>query len=122
MAEFVLRMIHQVALDRPPEVFGAAGVMKFPHGTPMHAIQFLPILAWLLRKLRAEEGKRIQAVAGALASVLAFTAFSLLQTFTGHARFDLGWLSGIVLIVSTASMLVPVWIGVSHAAGMTERA
>jgi hypothetical protein len=113
---------HQVTLDRPPEVFGDAGVMKFPHGTPMHAIQFLPILAWLLRKLQAEEKRRIQAVAGALASVLALTAFSLLQTFTGHARFDFGWLSGLVLAVSVTVMLIPVWIGFSQAARTLWRA
>jgi hypothetical protein len=106
---------HQVSLGRPPEVFGAAGVMKFPHGTPMHAIQFLPMLTWVLRKVRVEEGRRIQAVAGALASVLLFTAYSMLQTFTGRARFDLWWLSAVLLVASAIFLLVPTCLSVRQA-------
>jgi hypothetical protein len=113
---------HQVSLGRAPEIFGAAGVMKFPHGTPMHAIQFLPILAWLLRMLRVADNRRFQAIASALASVIAFTAFSLMQTFMGRARFDLVWSSGFVLTVSVILLLVPVCIGVSHAARVSRRA
>jgi hypothetical protein len=106
---------HQVTLGRPPEIFGAAGVMKFPHGTPMHAIQFLPMLTWVLRKVRVEEGRRIQAVAGALASVLLFTAYSMLQTFTGRARFDLWWLSAVLLVASAIFLLVPTCLSVRQA-------
>jgi hypothetical protein len=104
----------QVALGQPPEMFGSAGVMKFPHGVPMHAIQFLPLLTWFLHKLKVPENDRIRAVAGALGSVLAFTIFSLLQTFTGRARFEFWWMSGLVLFGSVALLLVPVCIGISH--------
>lgn len=31
---------------RPPEIFGMAGVVKFPHGVVIHAIQWLPFIAW----------------------------------------------------------------------------
>jgi hypothetical protein len=106
---------HQVAAGRSPEIYGAAGVMKFPHGVPMHAIQFIPILAWLLRKTGAAESRRTRAVAFAIASASAFTAFSLLQTFSGRGRFEFWWLSAAVLVGSVVLLLVPVWVGLAGA-------
>lgn len=100
---------HQIAQGRPPETFGAAGVMKFPHGAPMHAIQVLPVLAWLLARLGVPEQLRTTAVAFVLGSTVAFTAFSLLQTLTGRARFETWWLSAGVLWLSAWLLLFPVW-------------
>jgi hypothetical protein len=37
---------------QPPEVWGRAGVLKYPHGAVLHAIQALPLLAVLLHKFR----------------------------------------------------------------------
>jgi hypothetical protein len=91
---------YRVAMGYAPEIFGAAGVMKFPHGMPIHAIQYLPVLSWLLRKLGLEAPDRRFAIGCALASIVSFTAFSLLQTFTGRARFDVTLLSGSLLVVS----------------------
>lgn len=107
---------YQLALGRPPETFGAAGVMKFPHGAPMHAIQLLPILAWLLWALGAPLPWRVLAVRYALAATVAFTAFCLLQTFSGRARFELSWSSAVVLLTSAALMAVPAWAVVRGAA------
>ncbi len=98
----------QQALGQPPGIYGDAGVMKFPHGMPIHAIQYLPMVAWSLKRLGANEGQRYQAVGFTLASVIAFTIFSLLQTFTGRARFDIWWLSGLWLIASFIFLSVPV--------------
>lgn len=74
--------------------------MKFPHGMPIHAIQYLPITAWIFRKLGASEQQRLVAVKVMLKSVIAFTLFSMLQTFTGRGRFEWWWLSAVVLIVA----------------------
>ncbi len=41
-----------LAAGKRPEVWGPAGVLKYPHGAALHAIQTLPILSWLLHKLR----------------------------------------------------------------------
>lgn len=106
---------HQMAAGRSPEQFGAAGVMKFPHGVPMHAIQFIPIMAWLLRKAGAAESRRTLAVACAIASASAFTAFSFLQTFSGRERFEVWWPSAGVLAGSVVLLLVPVWVGFAGA-------
>lgn len=103
---------HQMASGRPPETFGSAGVMKFPHGVPMHAIQALPILAWLLCKTGVPEPQRTTAVAYTIGSTVAFTAYSLLQTFSGRARFEPWWLSMSVLIASGGLLMVPVYIAV----------
>ena len=100
----------QIAQGLPPEIFGEAGVMKFMHGAPMHAIQILPILAWTLKRMNMAEDQRLRAVACTLASVVGLTIFSLLQTFTGRARFDIWWMSGIVLLLSVGLLMVPTWI------------
>lgn len=106
---------HQVAAGRSPEIYGAAGVMKFPHGVPMHAIQFIPILAWVLRRAGAAESRRTLAVACAITSASAFTVFSLVQTFSGRGRFEFWWLSAAFLVGSVVLLLVPVWVGLAGA-------
>jgi hypothetical protein len=75
---------------------------------PIHAIQYFPITAWCLRKLGSTEATRLRAVKFMVASLVAFTVFSLLQTFTGRARFEIWWLSGIVLLISLILAAVPV--------------
>ncbi len=90
-----------------PEIFGAAGVMKFPHGMPIHAIQFLPFAAWLLRRLGVAAESRYRTVASAAGAMAAFTLFSLLQTFSGRARFDLSVVSAAVLILAVLLFVAP---------------
>lgn len=81
----------QAAVGSEPERYGAAGVTKFPHGMVIHAIQWLPILAWAARRAGLAETDRWWLVAVAtLASVL-MLAFALAQTLTGHSRFDITW-------------------------------
>jgi hypothetical protein len=111
----VLHGNQQIAIGRSPEIFGAAGAMKFPHGVPMHAIQFLPLLAWLLRTLGAAEKQRFRALASALLSLLTFTGFTLMQTFTGRSRFELWWPSGLVLAGSAILITIPLCTGLAHA-------
>lgn len=89
-----------------PDIYGKAGVMKFPHGMPMHAIQYLPILAWGLRRLSVPTTLRRRVVALALTSLVLFTAFSLLQTFQGRARFDLSLGSAMTLLLSASTAAV----------------
>ena len=104
---------HQKSIGQNPGIYGEAGVMKFPHGMPIHAIQYFPLLAWCLLKLKANERRRLMAVKFAILSVVAFTTFSLMQTFTGKARFDVGWLSGITLAISIGLLAVPISVGIA---------
>jgi len=86
----------RVAEGLEPERYGAAGVPKFPHGSVIHAIQWLPAVAWAARRAGLAVAARRRLVTAAIVATAALLAFSLLQTLTGHARFDLSWWKGIV--------------------------
>jgi len=74
-----------------PERYGAAGVPKFPHGAVIHAIQWLPAVAWAARRAGLAVAARRRLVVAATVATAALLAFSLVQTLTGHARFDIAW-------------------------------
>ena len=78
----------QLALGLAPERYGAAGVPKFPHGVVIHAIQWLPALAWAARRAGLALAARRRLVALASVATVALLAYALAQTFTGRARFD----------------------------------
>jgi hypothetical protein len=71
--------------------------------------------------LRVPEGTRVWAVSSLLASLLVFTAFSLVQTFTGRARFDWSWHSTPLLIISVIFLLAPLFFALSHAVAAWRR-
>jgi hypothetical protein len=81
-----------------PERFGAAGVPKFPHGAAIHAIQWLPGIAWAARQAGLGVAARRGLVIAATVATAALLAFALVQTLTGHARFDLTWLASMMAI------------------------
>lgn len=83
--------------------FGRAGIMKVPHAVGMHAIQLLPGLAWLLSFSSIPEPARLRLVQVAAAGYGLLVAVSLLQTFTGVAPWDLGAVSGVLLLASLAA-------------------
>src|SRR4029450_9187414 len=70
--------------------FGAAGVMKVPHATAMHAVQVLPRLACLLSFAPLPERQQLGLVWAATTGYAASVAVSLLQTAAGLAPLDLG--------------------------------
>lgn len=96
----------QQSLGKPPGIFGEAGVMKFAHGMPLHAIQFLPAIAWMLSKFNVSQSRRTGAVAWSLCSLAVLTAFSCVQSFSGRARFDLSTLSTSLLVFAAACILI----------------
>jgi len=71
-------------------------VPKFPHGAVIHAIQWLPAVAWAARRAGLAVAGRRWLVIVAILATAALLAFSLFQTLTGHARFDLSLWKGIV--------------------------
>jgi hypothetical protein len=87
--------------------FGAAGVMKVPHATAMHAVQVLPGLAWLLSFAALPERQRLGLVWAATTGYAALVAVSLLQTAAGLAPLDLGVAAAVlsllgILLLGTA--------------------
>ena len=90
-----------------PTKFGAAGVMKFPHGITIHAVQYLPLMVGAMHWLNIRQTHQTRAVKYATASLAMFLLFSLWQTFNGLARFDISMVGG-VLIASAIGFAVAV--------------
>jgi hypothetical protein len=97
----------QAAAGGSGEFYGAAGILKFPHGTPLHALQALPALAWLTARSGWEMRRRVAAVAAAAAGVALLTGYSLAQTFAGRGRGDLTPLGGALLALGAVAVVVP---------------
>lgn len=93
------------ATGNPPELFVPRGVLKFPHGSTLHAIQTLAVLAWLCQILRIPNSVRI--IWAAIIAHAFWLAYSLIQTFRGRDRAELDAL-GISLLGLTfaASVMV----------------
>jgi hypothetical protein len=73
-----------------PERYGAAGVPKFPHGAVIHAIQWLPAIAWAARRAGWSPRARAWLVAAATLASAAILAYALGQTLAGRGRFEFG--------------------------------
>lgn len=91
-------LLHGLALldaDADPLVqsmstVGAAGSMKFTHAVPMHAIQVLAVLAWLLSRSGLPQRRETRLVALAVVGYGGLVAVALLRTSFGLA--PVGWL------------------------------
>lgn len=103
------------AIDRPPTevdlaVFGVAGAMKIPHAAALHAVQILPLLAWLLSFTAMAEARRTRVVAAAALGYSALVAASAVQTFSGLAPLDLSvagallGLAGLVVVMAAFAL------------------
>lgn len=103
-----------IGIDRPPTevdlaVFGAAGSLKIPHAAALHAVQVLPLLAWLLSFTVWAEGRRVGVVATGAAGYGFLVAASAVQTFSGLAPLELsvaGALLGLAGLVMVAGCFV----------------
>jgi hypothetical protein len=91
----------------PPELFGEAGIVKFVHGMPMHAIQVLPVMCWMLHRLAVVQRSRTRLVALVGAGFTALTLFAGLQTFAGRGRFDFSSLSFVILAAAMLLLTSP---------------
>ena len=91
-----------------PTRLGGAGVPKFPHGIVIHAVQWLPALAWLARRAGIAEPMRWRLVAMASVGSMLLLVYALAQTALGRARFDVVPATTAVLIVALAGLAVPV--------------
>lgn len=106
------------AAGLPPETLHAAGVLKFPHGAALHALQWLPLLAWAARRSGVEERGRVWLVAVAAAGNALFGGYALAQTLLGRGRFDTTPLTAALLAAAVVMLAVPAaWIVVRFAAG-----
>lgn len=88
---------------RAPEVWPPRGVLKFPHGAVLHAIQTLVIVAWIAQWRRSSRARL--AVDLAVIAHGVWLAYAILQTARGRGRWDWDvWSAG--LFVSAAAVSV----------------
>ncbi len=102
----------QIRMGLEPEMVGAAGVAKFPHGLAIHAIQLLPLTVWFQNRLGFSQPQSQQLTLGLAVVFGLFLAFSILQTILGRARFDLSIYSGALLIGTTTYGLFLSWTAI----------
>jgi hypothetical protein len=120
----VWMLLHGLALldaDADPTLqsmstFGAAGQIKFAHAVPMHAIQVLAALAWLLSLSGLPERRQTQLVAGAVVGYGGLVGVALLRTSSGLAPVELldAWILGYLL--AAALLAAPAVAAVAVAA------
>jgi len=81
-------------------IFGAAGQLKVPHAVSLHALQILPVLAWLLLFTNWPESRRTKVVVLAAAGYIGVVVVIALQTFSGLSHIDLNLLTALFLGIS----------------------
>jgi hypothetical protein len=101
-----------------PERYGAAGVPKFPHGAVIHAVQWLPLLAWGARRAGIGERGRVSLVWIATAGTALVLAYALVQTLAGRSRVDATPATAALLAVGIGCLVVP---AVAVAAALCRR-
>ena len=94
-----------ISAGRAYELWGRAGVLKFPHGVALHAIQMLPAIAWMTRMLDLKNSVRI--VQSALISQIFFLVYAVWQTSQGRDRFDCDAIGGTILGVAVLFSFFP---------------
>ncbi|CAN5214428.1 hypothetical protein BH20ACT9_BH20ACT9_08920 [soil metagenome] len=80
------------------------GIMKVPHAVGMHGIQLLPGLSWLLTFTPVDGHRRMRLVRLACAGYAGLVAVVVPQTFRGLAPWQLGVLTGLLLVVSLGAL------------------
>jgi hypothetical protein len=97
----------QMAVGLPPEPYGGAGVVKFPHGAVIHALQWLPLLAFAARWAGIAAGRRTLLVAMATAGTALVAGYAIAQTLAGRGRFDAMPAAAVLLAVGLFCLAVP---------------
>ncbi len=94
-----------LAMGGTTELWGKAGVIKFPHGVALHAIQWLPMLAWICRRVGLSHSVRV--MQSALIAQIMFLVYSLWQTGSGRDRLDFDSVGGSILAITILFVLYP---------------
>jgi hypothetical protein len=111
----VWMLLHGLALlddDADPlrqsmSTVGAAGSMKFAHAVPMHAIQVLVVLAWLLSFSGLSQRRQVQLVALAVVGYAGLFGVALGRTSFGLAPVDLLDASTFAYLLAAALLAAP---------------
>jgi hypothetical protein len=123
-------LLHGLALvdaDADPRLqtmstYGAAGSMKFAHAVPMHAIQVLAVLAWLLSLSGLPQRRQTQLVALAVVGYAGLFGVALLRTTSGLAPVELRDASTLLYLLAAALLAGSAVAAVAAAAAHDRRA
>jgi hypothetical protein len=77
------------AVAQSMTTYGEAGAMRLAHAVPMHAIQVLLVLAWMLSRSRLSQRRRVGLVAVAIAGYAGLFGVALLRTIEGAGPLEL---------------------------------
>lgn len=97
----------ELSRGRSPEVYGTAGVPKFPHGAAIHALQWLPLLAWAAHRAGLASATRVRLVAAASVGSWLILLYALAQTLSGRSRFDMTPVTGALVGLGMALVGLP---------------
>lgn len=101
----------QLEMGRSPEILGRSGVLKYPHGIVLHALQTLPAVAWMMSQTKLQHALTLIRIAVSGHALL--LAHAVRQTLQGRARFDTDLVSMIWLISGTFCILLPVFASIA---------
>jgi hypothetical protein len=96
----------RIAWGESYEGWGRAGVLKFPHGVGLHAIQVFPIAAWILLALKIRNSERL--IQCLIVSQWLFVGYAMWQTGQGRDRLDWDFLGGCLLLAAFLFGFIPV--------------
>ena len=114
-ASGVWMLLHGLALldaDADPvtqsmSTYGAAGSLKFAHAVPMHAIQVLAVLAWLLSLSGLPQRRQSQLVAVAVVGYAGLFGVALGRTTAGLAPVGLRDASTLGYLLAAVLLALP---------------
>jgi len=86
---------NQQAQGISPHYWKDRGVLKFPHGAALHAIQFLAIAAWIADRMKLRGNVWI--IHGLAAAHASWLSYAITQTYLGLDRFEFKSISWILL-------------------------
>lgn len=90
-----------------PEQFGRAGVPKFPHGAVIHALQWLPLLAWGATRAGFALATRVRLVSIASRATGLLLIYAFAETLLGRPRFHPPAGLAALLIVAVVGLIIP---------------
>lgn len=97
----------RAAAGLPPDRFGAAGVPKFPHGVAIHAIQWLPAIAWAARLAGVSGAVCLRLVGMAATGMTLLLGYALGQTLLGRPRFPPAAATVFMLAAAAICLVAP---------------
>jgi len=90
-----------------PLIFGSAGVMNVPHAVSLHALQVLPLLAWLAMFTLWDETRRTRLVVAATAGYTGLVFVGIVQALGGEPPLSFTLMMALVFWISAALLLGP---------------